>query len=197
MSDLISRREAIDALHKEIIRRRLSEDSNDDGALDEFDTEAILRQLPSMQSEHNPEFIKLTVRESNGKPYYSIIYLEVDDNGVGHDFEGYSSYSLDVISDYLKKYFMPSALRWIPCSERLPEYGVSVLTYDGNCFCVEKQIPIIRDENGEAISSNWWVSDDYDESCDDYYPNLRDGACIAWMPLPEPYRKVGESSEEG
>ena len=78
--------------------------------------------------------------------------------------------------------------RWIPCSERLPEYGVSVLTYDGNCFCVEKRIPFIRDETGEAISSDWWVSDDYDESYDGYYPNLRDGACIAWMPLPEPYK---------
>ena len=66
-------------------------------------------ELPSAQPEQDREFIKLTVRNSNGRPYYSIIYLEVDDNGVGHDFEGYSSYSLDVISDYLKKYFMPSA----------------------------------------------------------------------------------------
>lgn len=92
---------------------------------------------------------------------------------------------------------LPSAQRWIPCSKRLPAYGVSVLTYDGNCFCVEKRIPIIRDGTGEVISGDWWVSDDYDGSCDDYYPNLRDGACVAWMPLPEPYRKAEESSEEG
>lgn len=63
---------------------------------------------PSEQPEQDREFIRLTVRDSNGRPYYSIIYLEVDANGVGHDVEGYSSYSLDVISDYLKKYFMPS-----------------------------------------------------------------------------------------
>lgn len=61
------------------------------------------------QPEQDREFVKLMVRNSNGRPYYSIIYLEFDDNGVWHDFEGYSSYSLDVISDYLKKYFMPSA----------------------------------------------------------------------------------------
>lgn len=67
-----------------------------------------LRSLPSVQLEQDREFMKLTVRNSNGRPYYSIIFLEFDDNGVGHDFEGYSSYSLDVISDYLKKYFMPS-----------------------------------------------------------------------------------------
>ena len=53
----------------------------------------------------NKQFEKLTVRNSNGKPYYSIIYLEFDENGVGHNFEGYSSYDLDTISDYLKMYF--------------------------------------------------------------------------------------------
>ena len=79
--------------------------------------------------------------------------------------------------------------KWIPCSEKLPEYDVAVLTYDGYCFFVEKRIPIIRDDNGEAISGDWWVSDDYDENESDYYPNLRDGACIAWMPLPEPYQE--------
>ena len=81
---------------------------------------------------------------------------------------------------------------WIPCSERMPEYGVAVLTYDGHCFCVEKRIPTIRDDEGEPITGDWWVSDDYDEYDSDCYPNLRDGACIAWMPLPAPYRKEGE-----
>ena len=84
---------------------------------------------------------------------------------------------------------LPSAQRWIPCSERLPEYGVAVLTYDGSCYSVEKRIPTIRDDNGEPIPGEWWVSDDYDESNSVYYPNLRDGACIAWMPLPEPYEE--------
>ena len=88
MQDLISRQAAIDAL--DCING----------------TEEVLRSLPPAQPDENDqEFIKLTVRNSNGRPYYSIIYLEYDKNGVGHDFEGYSSYSLDVISDYLKKYF--------------------------------------------------------------------------------------------
>lgn len=83
------------------------------------------------------------------------------------------------------------AQQWTLCSEMLPDYGVSVLTWDGLCYCVEKRIQYIRDEDGEPISSNWWVSDDYDERSD-YYPNLRDGACIAWMPLPEPARLEDE-----
>lgn len=49
--DLISRQDAIEALHDEIVRKRIDEDTHDDGALDEFDTEAILRRLPSAQPE--------------------------------------------------------------------------------------------------------------------------------------------------
>lgn len=86
---------------------------------------------------------------------------------------------------------------WIPCSERLPRYGESVLTWDGVAYCVEKRIPCIRDEHGEPIYSDWWVSDDYDELNSEYYPNLRDGACIAWMPLPEPYQSnIEEKADE-
>ena len=92
---------------------------------------------------------------------------------------------------------LPSAQpepRWIPVTERPPEYGEAVLTWDGNCYCVEKRIPFIRDDDGEPIYSDWWVSDDYDEEESDYYPNLRDGACIAWMPLPKPYEKEEENA---
>lgn len=82
--------------------------------------------------------------------------------------------------------------RWIPVSERLPEYGVAVLTYDGSCYYVEKRIPTIRGEDGEPLLGGWWVSDDYDESNSEYYPNLRDDACIAWLPLPQPYKEEQE-----
>lgn len=79
--------------------------------------------LSSAQPERNTEFVKLTVRDINGKPYYSIIYLED-----GNEIEGYSSYSLDVVSDYLKRYFSSAQTErqkgeWILCSERIPEEG--------------------------------------------------------------------------
>lgn len=50
MDDTISRKAAIEALNEEIIKRRLLGNVND-GMLDEFDTESILRKLPSAQPE--------------------------------------------------------------------------------------------------------------------------------------------------
>ena len=57
---------------------------------------------------------------------------------------------------------------WIPVTERLPEYGLGVLTYNRD---EEFEINhIIDDEDGE------WFYD----------------GVIAWMPLPEPYKGVTE-----
>lgn len=114
------------------------------------DTNVPITDCISRQPEKE-EFIKLTVRNSNGRPYYSIIYLVFDDNGVGHDLEGYSSYSLDVISDYLKKYFMPSAQpermrgKWIDGGSyadghgahdfRCSECGGHIIEYYADPFC--------------------------------------------------------------
>lgn len=55
--------------------------------------------------------------------------------------------------------------QWIPCSERLPEYGEAVLTVNKD---EDYEINhVIDEDNGE------WFFDD----------------AIAWMPLPEPYKE--------
>lgn len=51
-NDLISRKAAIDKLNREIIKRRLLDEIYD-GALDEFQTEEILRKLPPVQPERD------------------------------------------------------------------------------------------------------------------------------------------------
>lgn len=79
--------------------------------------------------------------------------------------------------------------RWIPCSKKLPNYMEPVLTWDGVSYCVEKRIRYIRDEEGNPIEGDWWVSDEYNDIESDYYPGLRDGAAIAWMSLPELYKE--------
>lgn len=50
--------------------------------------------------------------EYKGKPYFSIKYMEN-----GQEFIGYSTYKPEVLSEFLKEYFMPSAQQWIPCGE--------------------------------------------------------------------------------
>ena len=111
-------------------------------------------------------------------------YVKIFDIGCGCDDDHHERF-LDAIDD------APTIEQphWISCSERLPEYNESVLTWDGYTFCIEKRIPYIRDDDGEPIEGDWWVGDEYDDYESECYPNLRDGAAIAWMPLPEPHRE--------
>lgn len=88
VNDCISRRAAIDAMFAKMPGLTFS------------DVLQILNELPSAQPECAKDFVMLKVIDLNGRPYYSIIYLEN-----GNEFEGYSSYNLKVISEYLKRYF--------------------------------------------------------------------------------------------
>ena len=65
--------------------------------------------------------------------------------------------------------------QWIPCSERLPEYGHPVL------WC---------NENGSVFVSAITVKSDYGWAIGKRH---RASAVVAWMPLPEPY-KGGEQN---
>ena len=73
-----------------------------------------LKAISSAQSESTRTFVELVVRypdpelciykEYKGKPYYSIKYIE---NGETH--VGYGTYNPEVLSQYLKEYFILSA----------------------------------------------------------------------------------------
>jgi len=76
MGDLISRQAAIKALYTEIIKRRLLDDVND-GALDEFDTESILKALPSAQ-----QWIPVTERLPEMTDTY-LVQVGINENGEG------------------------------------------------------------------------------------------------------------------
>lgn len=109
--------------------------------------------------------------------------------------EGYMD-ALDKVEETIKSAPTINIVqKWIPCEEKLPEYFEPVITWDGHCYFVEKRIPYILDENDNQIKSEWWVSDDYDEEETDYYPNLRDGAAIEWVPLPEQYEEERNDNE--
>ena len=64
--------------------------------------------------------------------------------------------------------------QWIPCSERMPETGVEVLTYDEALNYIE--IQTVSDGRWENQRGDWQDLDDI----------------AAWMPLPVPYQRGGE-----
>lgn len=77
-----------------------------------------------------------TYKECRGKPYYSIKYIEN-----GERYVGFGTYKPEVLSQYLKEYFISSVQpeqRWIPCSERLPECEQEVL------ICTMKKVYVSR-----------------------------------------------------
>lgn len=68
------------------------------------------------------------------------------------------------IADELRKLPPAQPMRWIPCSERLPEYGQNVLV----CY-----------KDGSMGINH--VIDEYYEEWFIYW-------VLAWMPLPEPWK---------
>lgn len=65
-------------------------------------------------------------------------------------------------------------IRWIPCSEMLPEDGTEVFVY-----LFDRPSPYIA-----WVEDTHWYTEDFEIE--------RENEPIAWMPLPEPYRG-GES----
>lgn len=107
-----------------------------------------------------------TYPEYIGKPYFAIKYKEN-----GNYFVGYGTYEPEVISRYLRDYFMPLAMpkesKWIPCSERLPEEeGVYLSTF--------------KNTYRHFVETVWFDSDGF-------FVKSK-ATVIAWMPLPEPYK---------
>ena len=137
-----------------------------------------LNRMPSAEPEqHGRIFQEIIVEypsistylEYKGKPYFSIKYTED-----GQGYIGYGTYKPEVLSEYLKKYFIPSAepeRKWTPCSERLPD------EFNRNYLVTIKR-------TGNDFES-------YTENDIAYFDPLgfhKADEVIAWMPLPKPYK---------
>lgn len=80
---------------------------------------------------------------------------------------------------------LPSAQRWIPCSERLPEEGKRVLaTHLGGVNPNNQVIEHIY-QCGK-FTCGWDMDMNVDSPT---FGQRYMGEVIAWMPLPEPYRE--------
>jgi hypothetical protein len=90
-------------------------------------------------------------------------------------------------------YDLPSVTpkqRWIPVSERLPEEREWYLVVFKEKDTDFKLIPRVADYIGNG--ENEWQIIDEDGLGQEYRSILE---CVAWMPLPEPYRAESEEQE--
>ena len=92
---------------------------------------------------------------------------------------------------------LPSAQRWIPCSERLPEkddrYLVTVLLYFDEYPYVSvssfaHDLESVDKYGFEGRKRAGWYN------YDDEYGYLERDGVVAWMPLPEPYEPPKEET---
>lgn len=115
---------------------------------------------------------EIVVHGTKERPYYEIKYYDLLDNEC---HVGFSSYSLDIVFDWLSKCFeiVDKHMNdgWIPVEERLPEVGEHVLgtTWSGEIltFRYEWNIPHSKKLFFHLCGAAANV--------------------IAWRPLPEPY----------
>lgn len=131
-------------------------------------------------------------RKTDGKPYYGIKYKKV---GEDHYTVGYSSYYLDYVIDWLNNCFefcgeskivvnvgkdtnAPSNDGWIPVEERLPGEGQKVLVWYEYCRYGEYNRMLKTYGIGWQFDGHWGGD-----------VSGTKARCIAWQPLPEPYRR--------
>lgn len=113
---------------------------------------------------------------------------------VGEDYYriGYSSYNLDFVLEWKRKYFeivreRKSVAGWISVSERLPNEDEFIKSYRRNKYASEF-IVMIKGANRPTtlyFTHDGWWTDDMKDRYD----------VTAWMPLPEPYKESEDKDE--
>lgn len=200
MSDLIDRQKALELVRDvcdaiwSCCDSHYDTDTGDEVYDDIKEVDAILkcnkeiriaiRNLPSAQPESTRTFVELVVtypdtelctyKEFKGKPYYSIKYIEN-----GETYVGYGTYKPEVLSQYLREYFMPSTQpepQWIPVTKKAhPDLPIRVQVQMDNGWIITAYY-----QEGE------WLS------VPDCGEPLQDNWIEAWRELPEPYTERRE-----
>ena len=86
----------------------------------------------------------------------------------------------------------PKVGEWIPCSERFPEkrdwYLALFKEPDSDFVLIPKIADYLMGQRTEFTTEEGWIISNCTDMTeyDNYYKKLK---CIAWMPLPEPYKE--------
>jgi len=137
-------------------------------------------------------------KQPNGRHYYSVKYKE---NGEG--YIGYSSYDLQIVGNYIKKYFIDGqyARGYNDAKREIASSGEYERAYErGKADAqTERWIPVsegLPSENGCYLVSTTGTNNDIIDIA--YYTKEiwhKASRIKAWMPLPEPYRAESEDNE--
>ena len=149
--------------------------------------DCAVREFIKIIVEYPPENL-CTYPEYKGKPYFSIEYKENNE-----DIIGYGTYNSDVLSAWLKEYFIQkpgnTTQRWIPVSEGLPKEDGEYLLF-GKIDEDEENYIFIGEYDSCGEQFGIW-REQFDRTtlgclgseCFEY------SSVIAWQPLPKPYEE--------
>lgn len=131
-----------------------------------------MERLTSRDSKGNLCLCNKEVYGNNQDIYNAIAVLEDYEN------TGITPEQLQVINEEYTKMAKELAElrqqnRWIPVSERLPDYNEEVLITNGKYVTIDERYFLENTEDGEAYT---WDINGWDD-------------VVAWMPLPEPYKE--------
>lgn len=106
------------------------------------------------------------------------LYIEMDMKGAEHLLVH------DVLHHVWEAPAIDAVPRWIPCEERLPEeYGLYIATMNDGSV---QECSYVPTDYGDVLLNGW-------STCEaSGFKVLNENDVLAWMPLPEPYKRGGE-----
>lgn len=145
--------------------------------VDEYDKAQLSQERTTIVAKSKRTFVELLVQyphpdvctypEYKGKPYYSIKYIEG-----GECFVGFGTYKPEVLSQYLRDYFMPPALpeerTCVNCGRTANNGGWYA---DGGTRCpIEEHYALPKDGYCHLWEKRNVTDDDYPERREDERP---------------------------
>jgi hypothetical protein len=114
----------------------------------------------------------------------------------GENFSGDDAMQESIDAIRVMPSVTPEEPRWIPISERLPNWDIQCLVTDGDGEC---GVGYYREDAHAWDSPNWgWLErKDRVDNKEAFTEPCGIGKVVAWMPLPAPYEPQESEVEDG